>query len=366
MFDFIPKNVGQRRNFSLPMTYTIIFILLSFLSACAGSSQSTMPLWVSNIERAYPDSEWLRVVELGIDTPTAESGAIARLGQIFRVDIESVSSINQQILEQFTNTATDFIDRTEYHNWVRTSSNIEGIVGMYVETWTYPRNGKVYAIARINRSEGTIRYSEMISQNEHIIANLLTNAELNPQTFEAIQMLQIAHNLATLTDSYVSMQGVLSPSKQSFDVVSKDEPRRLSYDSSETVRAILNEARRNIIITVKVIGDENDRIARAFSESLNTMGYRTATSGENSYLLYASFTLQSVESNHPRFVFVRYILDYSLQNESGVEIFSFSENGQEGHLTMSEAIQVAIQIVEESISSTGFRDKFYEFLHNIR
>ena len=72
------------------------------LLSCAGSPKTesrTPPLWVTDAEKAYPNSEWLCVVEHEQEEKIAERAAITRLAQVFRVDLNSVTSANRQLAE---------------------------------------------------------------------------------------------------------------------------------------------------------------------------------------------------------------------------------------------------------------------------
>ena len=356
----------------------IIFVVLIVMTSCATTSDSvnpsysqssrltmstnpqTAPLWVTDMERAFPGRDWLAVIEQGDNIRIVENAAVSRMGQIFRIDLRTVSSVNQQILDRTSSIGgrniAEFIDQAEFSQFVEIASAVEGLVGLHVESWVNPRDSRVYAIARMNRSEGSARYLAIIQENEAIITRLIREAEQNQRTFEAVQMLNLAHNFATVTDNFQSILSVLNPSMIG---------RIASYGNAESVRTLSQNALRDIVITVNVSGDENSRILRTFTEVLNSKGFRTSGSGQNSYLLSVSFLLEQVETTHPRFVFVRYVLDYTLIDRNGVSIFSFSESGQEGHLNLAEARQFAIQIVAESITSDGFSHNFSEFLNNM-
>jgi hypothetical protein len=169
-------------------------------------------------------------------------------------------------------------------------------------------------------------------------------------------MLNLAHSIALVTDNLHSLLTVLDSSAIS---------QRLSYGNAEAVKSLAQNAGRAIIITIKVDGDINDRITKAFTECLNSRGFRTNATGANPYNLAASFSMEDVDLANPRNIFVRYVLGCSLKNKEGVEILSFSENGREGHLTESEARQRAIRAAETSIGSTGFASNFDAYLASL-
>ena len=333
------------------------------LLSCAGSPKTgskTPPLWVTDADKVYPNSEWLCVVEHEQDAKLAERAAITRLAQVFRVDLNSVTSANRQLAEDINKvrgkTAIVTSQSSEIAQELVSTSVVSGLIGLQVESWTNSRDGAAYANARMNRKECSARYSAMIRENEKVIDQLKDEADQNPETFEAFQMLNIAHSVALVTDNFHSLLTVLDPSAIS---------KRPSYGNAEAVKSLAQNAARTIVVTVSVSGDENDRIAKAFADCFTSRGFRTNAAGANPYTLAASFSLEDVDLGNPRNVFVRYILNCSLKNREGTEILSFSENGREGHLTETEARQRTIRAAEQAIGSTGFAVKFDAFLASL-
>jgi len=169
-------------------------------------------------------------------------------------------------------------------------------------------------------------------------------------------MLNLAYSFAIVTDNFHSLLTVLDPSAIS---------RRPSYGNAQAVKSLAQNAGRSIVITVGVNGDNNGRIEKAFTECLNSRGFRTSAAGDNSYLLAASFQLEDVDIKNPSNKFARYILNYSLKDRGGVELLSSSDNGREGHLTESEARQRALRAAEQLITTKGFAVNFDAFLASL-
>jgi len=345
----------------LTMKYTGLLFLAALVFSCAGSPQiQTPPLWVTDTEKVYPDRDWLIVVEAEQDAKLAERAAVTRLTQIFKVDLVSVTNANRQFAETINNVKGKSRLITSQSNAIAqeltSTSAVSGLIGLQIESWSNP-NGRSYANARMNRNECSARYSAMIRENEKVIGGLQEEAERNPRTFEAFQMLNLAYSFAVVTDNLQSLLTVLDPSTIS---------KRLSYGNAEAVKSLAQSAGRSIIVTVKVNGDNNGRIEKAFTESLNSRGFRTSAAGDNSYALAASFQLEDVVLANPNnYKYARYILNYSLKDRGGVELFSASDNGREGHLTESEARARAVRAAEQLIASTGFAVNFDVFLASL-
>jgi len=284
---------------------------------------------------------------------------VTRLSQVFRVDLVSVTNANRQFAETVNSVKKKNTIVTSQSNAIAqeltSTSAVSGLIGLQVESWANPK-GRSYANARMNRAECSARYSAMIKENEKVIGGLMEEAERNPRTFEAFQMLNLAYSFAVVTDNLHALLTVLDPSAIS---------RRPSYGNAEAVKSLAQSAGRSIVVTVKVDGDNSGRIGKAFTESLNSRGFRTSAAGDNSYVLAASFQLEDVDLKNQANKFARYILNYSLKNKDGAELLSSSDNGREGHLTESEARQRAIRAAEQAIASTGFAVNFDAFLASL-
>ena len=339
-------------------------VFLLFLAACASKPavKNEPPLWVTDQEKVYPDKDWLCVVEAEQDAKLAERAAITRLAQVFRVDLNSVTNANRQLAESINNVRgkTNLItsQSSDIAQELVSTSTVSGLIGLQVESWEN-NSGRSYANARMNRKECSARYSAMIKENENVIDHLKEEAEKNPGTFEALMYLKVAYSIALATDNFHSLLTVLDPSKIA---------TRPSYGNAEAVNTLAQNASRAIIITVKVSGDVDNRIATAFTQSINARGFRTDASGNNIYTLDASFKLEDLNQEHPQYKFTRYILNYSLKNNANVEIFSHSVNDREAHLSHSEARQVAIRRAEDLITNAGkdgFSANFDAFLASL-
>jgi len=341
-----------------------LFVLVLLVSACASSPidthSSLTPLWVTDLNKAFPDNAWLRVVERGTDKSAVENAAITKLGQTFHIDIRSFSLLNHQMYERISGadgkSVAIFDDSLDITQIVELNSAIDGLIGLRVESWTNPRDNVIYSVAYMNREEGVFRYTEAIRKNERIIAQLIDEARLHIGTIKAAQMLNLAYELAESTDNLNTILGVLSLSslKQS-----------LSYDNAQAIKVLLQDALREIIIAINVTGDANNRVLRAFTETINTKGIRTVQAGEGNYALDASLKIEDLDSNNSQFQFVRYTLEFSLVDSNRVELFSRSINGRAGHLNISEARNKAIQVAETTIRTTGFAESFKSFLESL-
>ncbi|MDR1786633.1 MAG: hypothetical protein LBR23_09280 [Spirochaetaceae bacterium] len=326
--------------------------------AQGGEAPQGEPLWVSEPERVYPDSGWVIAVAQGSSRKEAETAALGALAAIFKVDVEAVTTANQAMASVVEQTAGkeagSYLKANATGLDVTALSQVNGLIGVKTESWQ--GSGKAWANARMNRREAAARYAALIGESEDTIAALKAEAASMPGAFDAYQYLNLAAMLAGAADNYRSLLSVLDPSTTG---------RKAAYGSAGAVKNLANEAARRVVVAVSVRGDEGGRITTAYQEFFSTRGFRTNTAGKGTYFLSSSLSLEKVDLRGNSNVFVRYVLNTTLTNPAGEGVFSYSENGREGHLSEPEARQRAIRKAEASIGEETFAEKFDEYLASL-
>ena len=344
----------------------ITLILIIFICSCSSTPKQTStptknpssaPLWVTNKDLAFPDNQWLVGIYRDKSLQAAENYAIMQLTQRFRVDIDTRSMYREQVNETFTQMGAgdqgEFKRVTDNINNVYSTSSVNDIIGLIIDTWTDPQTEEIHAIARMNRWECTNRYNEIISENEKNIAQLITKSNQG-DLFEQMKIVNYAYNLALITDDLHNIRTVLSPSYINHPP---------SYGSAASIKAQLPDLKNEIIIYVEVEGDVNGRILKAFTNSLNTRGFKTTLIKMNNYSLNVFYDMEELSFPNQNLKHIRYIINYSFLDPNGTEIFSNSHPDREAHSTLELAKNAAILRAEKWINSEGFAAEFDAFIN---
>jgi hypothetical protein len=327
-------------------------------AARAEDTAQAVPAWVLDPKKAYPESAWIAVVENAGNRQQAQAAASAALAGVFKINVQSLTIATQNFSSTMSNTDIQLSENRDFNQQVNTTSDITGLMGVLTDYWTDPKTRSVYVCARMNKIEGAATYTSVITENDKVIAFLKKEATDNPATFEAYESLAVAVNLATMTDNYLSILSVLNSAAR--------QNVKPAYGSAAAVEALKQQVARTIVITVTVKGDVSSRLSKAFGVVFSSRDFRTrAEKADNPYVLEADFQLQETDLKAGGNSFVRYELTAALLDKKGVEIFSFSENHREGHITMSEAKQRAIRSAEGAITEEGFAAKFDEYLASL-
>jgi len=342
----------------------LLFTSLFFLFSCASSPSSaqTVPVWLTNLERAYPSKEWIAVTAQGVSQLQAENAAMNALARAFRTNIESLTKTSQRFSEIIENSkgskTITFNESKNFSQDVQTSSNVHGLIGVQIDIYSAP-DKTVYAIARMNHKECAARYSGMIRENTAIINRLLSTAAAMPiqDSLEVYSRLSFAHAIAQITDNFQNILEVLDPAVAN---------KRPNYGGANAIKAKMIEYAARITIGIAVTTEQQaDKtlLTRAAGSFFKDMGFKINETGNGNYVLRANVHFEEIEQN---VYSSRYYLDAVLENEEGLSLFSFTEDDRKAHPNMvSEARRLAVRAVETSFKEGKFAHEFDSWLNSL-
>jgi hypothetical protein len=342
------------RNEKLRKLSFLFFLLL----LTASNYAQPAPLWVTNLERAYPSKDWIAVNGQGASQTQAESTAMNALARTFRTDIVSLTQASQKYSEIINSAAAKgkikFDESKNFTQEVNTASNVKGLIG--VQTDVYKASDKtVHVNARMNRRECAARYTGMIRENTAIINTLLKAAMPQQDTFDVYAKLGFAHAIAQVTDNFQNILEVLDSTAVN---------RKPNYGGANAIKAKMLEAAALITIGVTVNTEQQaDKtlLTRAAGSFFRDLGFKTDESGKGNYTLRANVRFETIQQN---VVSCRYYLDADLISADSVSIFTFTEDDRKAHPdTVSEARRLAVRAVETSFKEGKFAVEFNVWLN---
>jgi hypothetical protein len=323
-------------------------------------SAQAVPAWVQNLEQVYPSRDWIAVAASGSSRDRGEAAAMNALARAFRTDVESLTQASQQFSQMVNDSAgkkSVSLDESKFFSQeVTTATQVKGLIGVQIDQY-HAGDGTVYVNARMNRRECAARYTSIIQENDRVIRSLMTVAESLPNTLESYAALNYACNLAIVTDNFQSILEVLSPQMVS---------QKPSYGSADAIKVLLQAAARTIVFKIEVEGDVGVQIGRAFGQYFSNRGFRTTRGTNYTHLLSAFLDLSSAEMGpNQRYRYVRYNLTVYIEDQNGMEVYSSTEDGREGHASESEARLWALRKVENSIKENEFAHGFNGYLASL-
>jgi hypothetical protein len=168
---------------------SLLFLLpLTIILSCATPpAAKSVPPWVINPQAAYPEADWLWAVETGSDRTIAENAALNALAQVFKVDVQGISRSNQVLTNKVQRSGgketSETLQIRSLSQEVTAVAEVSGLIGVQRDVWTGSLDGLVYASARMNRTEGAVRYRALIQENEALIGSLKEAADKTGGTF---------------------------------------------------------------------------------------------------------------------------------------------------------------------------------------
>ncbi|GMO23966.1 MAG: hypothetical protein Ta2B_03300 [Termitinemataceae bacterium] len=342
---------------------TLLIAVLCGTGCATKSTKSSVPLWLTDPKSVYTESAWVVAVESSASKQQAQSAALGSLATMFTVDVNSVKTAQESISSENNKYSNSASIKTQ----TDTNSNVLGLMGVQYDT--YKHDSAWYALARMNRKEGSRIYSAIIKENDNSIKTLLKQASDHPKTFTAYEALGYAYNIAILTDNYMNILSVL-------DADSRDA-LKLSYGNATAVHTRAVKTASEIVIDIRgelTMGadlasqpSDSGRIAKAFAQVFSKRNFKTTTNGKENLPYILTFDLRIDKADLPgnQNKFARYTLKTALNDEKGEEILSSTVTDRSGHLSMAEAVQRAIRDAELVITETGFAAEFDEYLASL-
>jgi hypothetical protein len=293
-----------------------------------------VPVWVNNIDRAFPTNDWVAVIAQGSSQPEAENAAMNALARAFKTDVASLAQTSRD---------------------ADASANVNGLIGVQTDVYQAP-DSTVYVNARMNRRESTARYSGMIGENVAVIDRLLAVPEQG--TFDAYSRLSFAHSIAQVTDNFQNILEVLDPTATN---------RRPGYGGANAINAKMLECAA--LITIGIVVDteqaaDKTLLTRAAGSFFTDLGFRINEQGAGNYVLRANVRFEEFSRNN--LFYCTYYLDAAMENKSGAAVFSFTGNDREGHLNAANVRPRAVRAVETSLKNGKFAQEFGSWLNSLR
>jgi hypothetical protein len=337
-----------------------LFFIFGF-AALSSLSAQLVPVWVNDIEKAFPSKDWVAVVAQGTSQPQAENVAMNALARAFKTDVESLSQSSQKF-SQIINDASgkksiSFEESKSFSQDVNTSTNVKGLIGVQTDMYR-AKNNTVYVNARMNRRECGTRYSGMIRENTAVINRLLADAAAiqDQNSLDVYSRLSFAYSIALITDNFQGILEVLDPTAAN---------RKPGYGGANAIKTKMLECAARITIGVAVNTEQaadKTLLTRAAGSFFRDLGFRINEQGTGIYVLRANARFEGITQNVNS---CRYYLDAALENRSKAAVFSFTEDDRKAHPNnASEARRLAVRAAETSFKEGKFAQEFNSWLYS--
>ncbi|MDR0688903.1 MAG: LPP20 family lipoprotein [Spirochaetaceae bacterium] len=314
-------------------------------TAPAVRSGGIQPRWVTAPESVYDRKAYISAVGYGDNRDLAERRALAALtaifGQSLRSEVQSTTVYSEAVIN---GTITSAAQNSDLVNLIKTSVDMDSLVGAEIRDLWFDGKGTYYAAAVMERVKTTALYKDLINTNIRLIKDLTALPEGEKYTLEGLRKLQLAAIIADANTTFLNVLRVVG------DGSAGNIPGPLK--TGNDYRLEMADITKNIPIGILVENDQQDRIRGAFSAGVSRAGFRIGGM-DSPYLLKVLVNMKAVDlPNNPN-KFVRYVVDANLEDaRTGNVLLPFMVDGREGHLSIPEAENRAFRAAETKIKET--------------
>jgi hypothetical protein len=356
-----PKNAVLGKP---PVKLLIPVLGLLFCAGCAGGpagpKENTVPpreepAWVSDVDQVYSRLRYVAAVGYGPSRAIAEKEAFANMisifGQTVQVDRQSMVGYQEALMQD---AVSAYIRNTEISNAIKTSAEMEVLIGAEIRDYWYDRRDTHYAVAVMEKSKAASLYSELVEANREIIRNLTAMDEGDKYSLPGYARYRLAAGVAGGNRVFANILSITGGPGLS--------PRELA--EGENFRLEAENIARRIPIDVRVENDRTNRIKGAFASVIGSVGLQSG--GDDSlYVLDGRISFTPANLQKSDSVYVRYILEANLvDRRTGTVLLPYTFSGREGHLSMAEAENRALGDAEKQIAD-GWALVFVEYLDSL-
>ncbi|GHV78119.1 hypothetical protein AGMMS49942_29400 [Spirochaetia bacterium] len=319
---------------------------LVFLSGCAGTppanreqdaaNAASQPLWVNSPEAVYNRNAYVSGVGSGASRDQAEKNAFVALASVFRQSLQAdqtVLTLYQEVVKN--GAAAGWTENTAVEGAIKTATSMDLVGAEIRDGWS---DGKLfYAVAVMEKAGAARVYTRMIQDNRGIIDTLAALPAAGRDSLDNLARVQFAAILAEANKVFAQVLAVIGA------------PLPAGMKAPEDFRLEAAAIMKTIPVSVTVQNDRDDRIRSAFTTALSAAGFRT---GDNNarYQLRVRLSLTEVQLPNQTNKFTRYVVDGNFTDTiSGDILFPYNNNGREGHITLPESENRAVQAAEDKI-----------------
>jgi hypothetical protein len=312
-------------------------------SSSSSSANRAEPAWVISPDNVYSRDIYVAAVGYGGERGAAEKNALAALtalfGQSVQADLAATVTYSEAVLN---GAVSSYSENTAITNAVKTSSELNSLVGAEIKDYWYDSKSTHYAAAVMEKAKTAALYADMIRSNEKIISDLTTMTAAVKNSLGGYSRYILAGTIADANRAFANVLSVVGNANTGI------KPGDMKKGDDYRLEAV--NIAKSIPIAVELKNDSTKRLQGAFAAAVNKAGF--SSGGSNSrYRISGDISFTPLELPNQPNKFVRYTLDANLIDTSTNSVLlPFTFTGREGHLTVAEAENRAVSAAERQVN----------------
>jgi hypothetical protein len=328
-------------------------------SAAQGGSTASgggQPGWVRSPASVYDRATYLSATGQGRDRGAAERDALSKLIAIFGQSIQAELKATSTYSDAVKNgVPASYSQNNEVINAVRTSAEMDSLVGAEIRDAWYDGKAVYYAVAVMDKAKTAEVYTSLINGNIRIINELITLSTENKNSFDGVARYQLAATIADANKVFLNVLSIVGapPGGIPADLKTGDDYRLEAVNITKAIPVFVN-----------VKNDSSNRVRGAFATIFTQAGFLTG--GNNTrYVLDVTVDVSDASQANQTFKYARYVIDANLKDtRSGEVLIPYNITDREGHNNYSEAVNRAYGSAEKKINKE-YGNILKEFLSSL-
>lgn len=308
-----------------------LLLLMAALSACGSTSKtSQIPNWIDNPNSVYPDSKWLTAVGSGTSNQDAQNKALGNLARIF----ESNITVDQTLMTSYSDVVSsvdpnkDWKKTQELLSSTQISADQSLINTRILETYS-SAEGTTYALAGIERRPTGMMYSQEITSNEMLMAELNRSKNGTQDPLKKLGFLKQASILAEVNSQLASRRKVIMNN-------AIGDP--LGAEERQNINAEIIDLKSQVVIRMTPAPGMDADILTAIQNAFQAEGFSI---GKENAILEAKPTFETTKMTMGRedAEFAKWTVKVDVTDlRNGNKLESFIVEDRDGAINFDEAI----------------------------
>jgi uncharacterized lipoprotein YajG len=323
------------------MKHLIYLLAALFLTACASSKQESLPKWVNDPGSVYDENTFMVAVGSGSSLRAAQDNGYDNLARRFKVDIESVTELNNRYYSERTNKGVDFSNTSDLNQTIQTSVNTTIQNAQMYKSFYYKPELTHYVVVGFERRETATLLRRQISDNVMSIESLFKRADESSDPIKTLSMLYEARQLSVENQALELQRNIIS---------GMNSPSLERFNQDELASKIA-DAKKGAIIFVSATSSDSETFIPTLQEAFTNMGFQTSdnSAGANISATIKS-SLKSVESKREDVEFVAWQVVIEAMNIRSNELYTeFEKTSRDASQSKDMAMKIAEKYLREAI-----------------
>ena len=302
------------------------------------------PAWIDGDNRQYPQKAYITGVGYAADRGNAEDNARTEISKIFYARVQSKSRVYQQYLQSggTDNADASLTVNIEEMTKVSTRKVLSGVRIAQVYRASGSEN-VYYALAVLERRQAQRNLTYQIQELDRKIQHLTTEAETLDDTLMKVKLLKSSLESFLQRQLYDAELRIVHPEGSGI-------PPQASFTDIHT--QLSKTLLRGFWIGVVIEGNKAREIRQALVTAFNQKGFSVIADTQKAHVLArGSAQITPIDQGASQWKFVRWKVNFNLIDQTGGAAFgSVTKTGKEGHLTLSQAEERAVQKIQKTLA----------------